>query len=361
MKSLALCLVVSLVLGGCAAEDGVQQVAVEQDQGAGKKGKGTRAANDDAANDEDANDDDAEDPAADGASADAGSDADVDTDVPDDEDDAPTTPGEEDPEDTVVFGGGGGVEVVVEPEGGSALPDEPIAEPAPDEPAPDEPVEDPLVACDGVHGSGDGTLIDDMEDGDLESLWQDERAGTWFYYDDGSDGAHSLLMDSVEGGATGSTRAVHITGGGFSEWGSGAGVGLRWDDGSGDRCVYDASYYTGLRLWLRGNGAPVRIIAINPAVIPVSEGGNCGESDTCWDNHGVSLETTEEWTEVFVPFADLSQRWSEPLLSFDPTQIYTVEFTLDAGVDYDVWIDDLGFYREGEALPAYGESLVTDE
>jgi hypothetical protein len=199
-----------------------------------------------------------------------------------------------------------------------------------------------------------------MEDGNLDSLQQDERSASWFYYDDGTDGTHSLLMDAVTGGLADSTRAAHITGGGFTDWGSGVGVGMRWDDGSGSRCVYDASYYTGFHLWIRGNGAPIRIIATIPAIIPSSEGGTCTNPDECWDNHGYLLDTTDEWTEVFVPFSELSQRWTDPPLAFDPTRIFTVEFTLEPYLDYDVWIDDLGFYREGEELPAYGQSLVSE-
>lgn len=344
-------------LAGCSKDDGVSDVSAMQ--GSGQQGKQDRSAR------------------ADGADAGApdvsGTDGPGDDDAPNEDasgdddaiaamDDAPGPTTENEP-DMVVFGGNG-TPVVVEPEPGASVPasDDPDPDPDPDEPASEEePAEDPLVSCAGVAGAGDGVLIDDMEDGDLESLAQDERSGSWFSYDDGSGGSHSLLMESVTNGPSGGTRAARIVDGGFSEWGSGVGVGMRWDDGSGSRCVYDASYYTGLHLWLRGNGAPVRIIAINPAIIPASEGGACVDEDTCWDNHGYSLETSEDWTEVFVPFSELLQRWTEPPLPFDPTQIFSIEFTLDAYVDYDIWIDDLGFYREGEDLPAYGASLLTAE
>jgi hypothetical protein len=134
---------------------------------------------------------------------------------------------------------------------------------------------------------------------------------------------------------------------------------MRWNGASGERCVYDASPYTGIRFWTRGNDVSVRLIATNPVIIPTSEGGTCEVE--CWDNHGVAFTAPSEWTEVFVPFTELAQRWTTPLVAFDATGIFTVEFTLDVDLDYDIWIDDLGFYVDGEELPAYSPDLASVE
>lgn len=272
-------------------------------------------------------------------------------------------------EDTVDFGGGG-VDVVVEPSAEPAAPDDdPGDDAADDDPADDdprddeddsrdEPAEPPLVSCAGVMGAGDGSLIDDFEDVNLDTLVQDERDGSWFYYDDDTGGSHSVLIDPLAD--TRSGYGLHISGGDFSEWGSGVGVGLRWTATGEERCVYDASYYTGLRFWIRGNGATVRVQAMNPIVIPEVEGGACADPDACWDNHGVDVESEADWTEVFLPFSEFAQRWTEPPVAFDAASIFTIEFTFESYVDYDIWIDDLGFYREGEELPPYSPNLETE-
>jgi hypothetical protein len=268
------------------------------------------------------------------------------------------------PEDTVDFGGGG-VDVVVEPTQEPAPSGEPSSdqptpddEPLPDEiPEPiDEPSEPPLVACEGAKGNGDGALIDDFEDTNLDTLVQDQREASWFYYDDGSGGAHTVLVDPAEPDREG--YAIHIAGGGFTDWGSGVGVGLRWTGESDERCVYDASYYTGVRFWMVGNGATVRVQGMNPIVIPELEGGTCTDPDACWDNHGVDVASEMVWTEVFLPFGEFTQRWTEPPVAFDPASIFTIEFTLESYQDYDIWIDDLGFYREGEEVPPYSPNPV---
>lgn len=145
---------------------------------------------------------------------------------------------------------------------------------------------------------------------------------------------------------------LHSAGGGF-EW-AGVGLGLRWgyedDDGTWIECAYDASAYEGVQFWARGS-ASLRFSASMPAVIPISAGGTCDEVQTpCWNPHAVELELTEEWQHYVLPFADFVQAGGS-LGPLDAALIRTMEFQIDQGSDFDLWLDDFSFIDESAPEP----------
>jgi catechol 2,3-dioxygenase-like lactoylglutathione lyase family enzyme len=107
------------------------------------------------------------------------------------------------------------------------------------------------------------------------------------------------------------------------------------DIASGTRCrlappqsVGDPNCYYG------GTQAPT-------AVSRVPEPGECGNPFHTY------VTTTEEWRLYLIPWSDLVQ-WPCPNRvagGIDPSDIRKLEFRLIQGTNYDIWLDDINFYR----------------
>src|SRR5262249_40896384 len=96
----------------------------------------------------------------------------------------------------------------------------------------------------------------------------------------------------------------------------------------------------------------VRIALQNPAVRPVDSGGTCPADASCYDSHGYNFTATDDWVRMQLSFESMKQAgWGTPVGPFDPTQLFTVEFQFTAGGAYEIWLDDVGFYKEGDPVP----------
>jgi hypothetical protein len=189
-------------------------------------------------------------------------------------------------------------------------------------------------------------MIDDLEDGDNAVLAVEGRDGFWYSYNDGTAGATQspspsvdLAPEAIPGGRGTSTKAVHTTGSGFTDWGAGVGVGLNED--SSKPCVYDASVHTGIELWAKGD-ATVRMNVATIATADKTEGGSC--STSCDDHFGASLDLTSTWTKYTIAFTDLQQAGWGTVASFDAAKLLGLSWQVPGGVDFDFWIDDVTFY-----------------
>ncbi len=236
------------------------------------------------------------------------------------------------------------------PEGGDGLP--PTGE-APDGPGPT--ADNPIMMCDGAVGTGESPLIDGFEDGDDSIEEVDGRLGSWYTYVDESSTA-KLTLEMVEdvAGPGSASGVLKITGGKFKEY-SGVGVQLRWEEDGDVACVFDASYYDGISLWLKGhpervNAEPgVRIALQTPSTRPIAEGGTCPETDVCYDSYGFDVDLPETWQELRLPFHDASQQgWGSYAGDFQPGELFAIEFRFPTNAEYEVWMDDLSFYRDDE-------------
>lgn len=186
-------------------------------------------------------------------------------------------------------------------------------------------------------------LIDDFEDGNSQILPSEGRSGFWQTTNDGagvqtpsSDAALSATLEPARGD---SSRALHTTGSGFDRWG--AAVRTDFNQQGFESQAYDVSGYTGLKLWARtGNGDTdtVRVQIVTPG----TEDG----CFTCADHFGSDAQLTAEWQEFTLPFAEMEQQgWGMPQLSsFDLENALGLQFTFARNDDFDVWIDDVGFY-----------------
>ncbi|WP_434041517.1 MULTISPECIES: hypothetical protein [Sorangium] len=224
----------------------------------------------------------------------------------------------------------------------------------------------PGAGTGGGEGPGpmDVALIDDMEDGDGAIEEVGGRVGYWYSYNDGT-GTQTppvyseampvgFIPEALTPPRGESTMAMHTFGSGFTEWGAGVGFALNGPDMG--LFPYDASAYSGIKLWARlGDAGAVTAMKVNVSD-KVSEpaGGICDESagegdpNRCFDHWFYTAPLGTEWAEIVIPFEELTRlgTGAEPTAeAVDVTGLYTIEFRFAQGEDFDVYIDDISFYR----------------
>src|SRR5262249_15005127 len=111
---------------------------------------------------------------------------------------------------------------------------------------------------------------------------------------------------------------------------------------------YDASAYKGLSLRAKSGSASTRVVRIKVGDVNTApEGKVC---KTCYNDFGVDLTLTDEWTEYSIPFKAMTQQpgWGDPRpKAIDVSQLFGVQFAeSQPGATYDVWIDDVQFVCE---------------
>jgi hypothetical protein len=188
----------------------------------------------------------------------------------------------------------------------------------------------------------DPNLIDDFEDGDDAILTNDDRQGTWYVSNDGmglqepgmqEDMTPSMLVPTRDA----SRRALHTSGSGFSVWGAFVRAYLRVSGARNE--PYDASGYTGVRFWARsGDDEEHSAFLMLPSVKTTTCPG-------CGDHFGSEFQYTSEWQEFRMPFDAMKQRgFGPPQPALVTEEIVAVQILFADDVDFDVWIDDIGFY-----------------
>jgi hypothetical protein len=207
----------------------------------------------------------------------------------------------------------------------------------------------PLCADTEANGALE-PVLDDLEDGDRFICASNGRNGTWYSYSDGTstdltpkgDFKPTLIDDKKRGT---SRYAARLTGSGFTRFGAAMGFTLSEKDLA--RQTYDASTVFGIKFWMKST-APVRVSFITPQTLPSVIGGDCMDGATELNcNHAFGFEITApsaDWVEYEVPFAALQQR-AGGSLTWNPRNLVSVEFQLAPFVGFDVWVDDVRFYR----------------
>ncbi|MEI9950468.1 MAG: hypothetical protein WDO74_16160 [Pseudomonadota bacterium] len=207
-------------------------------------------------------------------------------------------------------------------------------------------------------GSGPGPIgeqIDDFEDQDEFILRLSMRNGPWYVvYDATTTGTISPLSSAivpltgadVRPGSS-STGALHLTASGFKDWG--AGVGADMVNVSAKKAPYDVSAYRGIRFYAKiASGTTATVKVLLPNIYSDADGGKCDDTVStkrCGDHlfKSVSgLKTT--WDVYEVKFSDFTQQpFGLPQPAFDPTGVYSVQFTLANKLAIDLWLDDVSF------------------
>jgi hypothetical protein len=185
-------------------------------------------------------------------------------------------------------------------------------------------------------------LIDDFEDGDTQVAKREGRGGYWWRSTD-PDGSAFLNDEAkpTEDGCSGSTLCLHHWGKTSSKsgaWGVnfGANVGV---DGT-----VDVSNYVGITFRAKagkGAGRKVRF-----KIGDINTHPNLGVCKSCWNHWGKDISLTPDWREYRVLFSGLQQApgWGDPRpASLDATRLYSIDFSVEPGQVFDIWVDDLKF------------------
>jgi len=234
---------------------------------------------------------------------------------------------------------GGGVRPPVPMTGGSAGSDSlPSCPAVTSDPPP------PVLEC-SLAAAGTVPTLDDFDDGDLVLRPVEQRVGTWYSFTDESAGCAKLRVEKAD-----ASPALHFTGGGFSKWGAGFGVSLAWSMAQSGMCTYDLSVYSGVRFRARGN-ATLRMNIPSRESAFRSAGGDCPDSEGCYDQQGRNIALSADFREFEIPFCSLAQRgFGAPLGPLDRTQTTNLNFLVQSTANFDVWLDDIEFipWRDGQ-------------
>jgi hypothetical protein len=206
--------------------------------------------------------------------------------------------------------------------------------------------------------------IDDMEDGDGTLDQLGGRVGYWYSYNDGTgtqtpavsteDAPVDFTPEDITPPRGQSTKAVHTKGSGFT--GYGAGVGFDLSSAETGKQAYDASAYKGIVFWAKlgsaGAAASMSFTISDKTSDPA--GGICDEAaaedaeDKCFDHWAYTVQIGADWAPVVIPFEDLARGgWgAEPTATgLDLAGVYSIQFQFASGADFDVWIDDISFFK----------------
>ena len=202
-----------------------------------------------------------------------------------------------------------------------------------------------------------GTLadlsIDDLEDGDNAIQTLGQRIGFWYAYNDGTatqipapDPSGLIPFKPLAGGHS-AMFSAHTSGPAFTTWG--AGIGFDFNNTAAKSCVYNASAYTGIKFWAKGNVAIKAMVKI-PATTPsTSNSGACTTTGMCEDHYFLQPKPmlTDTWTLYTIDFSSpttFGQEGWGAKASFDKSNIIAVQFQVGKDLPFDFSVDDLTFY-----------------
>ena len=185
-----------------------------------------------------------------------------------------------------------------------------------------------------------------------EGFWyvfHDDSAGATITPDTQNDSSLKLVPVALPAERDGNLLGVHVVADdGFTAWGAGVGFDLN-SPNSTTRNPYDLTPYTGIIFWARSAAGSVdmRLRVVTADVTPdTSPGGECATN--CDDVFGDYITLTTQWQEFTVEFAapPLEQQgWGYEPPAFDPTGALAIQLQADAGIAFDIWLDDIRFYE----------------
>jgi len=165
---------------------------------------------------------------------------------------------------------------------------------------------------------------------------------------------------------TATNLAVCINAQGRQGWGGS--LSLTFAD-TANKPPYDASAWDGVSFWTKKAGPATRSALIFSAADPYTAGyrniedpfggepRSCdasgsttvADSEKC-DGFGVSITVSDDWTFHAVPFDAMRQKgfgMPSPVGRLMNDELVRLQFLISAG-DWDIWLDDIAFFRELE-------------
>jgi hypothetical protein len=199
--------------------------------------------------------------------------------------------------------------------------------------------------CHTAIGTAVNKWIDTFEDGDTRIQVVDERDGDWYALPAGV--ATPISVQATSGGAPGSTKALHITGGVLDpQWPTyGVPLGI----------CYDASAFDGISFWIKGDASgkndTVKFSVSTPPTTEKNAGGSCPDGDKgCYNHFSALITLSSSWTKYSFKWSQLAQAdWGAlgvngmaPAGYQIQKQILGVNFSPNENKKaYDFWVDDV--------------------
>lgn len=188
-------------------------------------------------------------------------------------------------------------------------------------------------------------LIEDAEDRDDRLLLRQGRSGYVYTFVDSVGSRISPGASDVRpqpGGPPGSRQAFHVQGQLSPTGQTYAGLALDLVD---PRRPYDASRYRGVAFAARSApGAAPHVRFRVPEASTDPDGKICRE---CYNDFGIAVSLSDQWTRYEVDFAELRQEtgWGDPRPpALDPRAIMSLQWQVTAaGTRFDFWVDDITF------------------
>lgn len=219
-----------------------------------------------------------------------------------------------------------------------------------------------LAACPAPPAAGAiaDLLIDDLEDGDNGVARIGNRTGFWYTYLDalgstivptpdasgasplkpGATNCHSMSKACIM--ISGTTAAADEVAMKYPY----AGVGFDFSNAK-KPCVYNASAYTGIKFWARGD-VPITIKLNTTATAKADGGGTC-TGDMCnggFSPAGADVVLTTEWQQIDINFATAAPpTWAAALAMHpDKANLVSLQVQIPPGQTYSIALDDFTFY-----------------
>jgi hypothetical protein len=200
-------------------------------------------------------------------------------------------------------------------------------------------------------------VVANFEDGTGAVLQVGGRGGGFYMFNDGT-GMQTpppgMLPPATKADRCGSTYALCMSGKGFMTWGAGMGTDFAPTSagmGMGTKQTYDAGAYKGIAFWAKSNTATASVRVGFKDKDTAPEGGQCDAMMTsgaqaCNDDFGKAISLTNAWQPFTVMFSDLTQAgWGKAFTAFNAKAVYSVQFQVSQGVDFDLCVDDVAFVR----------------
>jgi len=218
-----------------------------------------------------------------------------------------------------------------------------------------------LTVCPAPPAAGTMTdlLIDDLEDGNNSIARVGSRTGYWYTYLDAlgstivpkpdATGLMPLLPGSTmcHGGMacimiSGTTAAADEVAMKYPY----AGVGFDFSNAK-KPCVYNASAYSGIKFWARGD-VPITI-KLNTTATATPDGGGICAGATCnggFSPAGADVVLTAAWQQIDINFAMAAPpAWAAELAMHpDKATLVSLQIQIPPGQMYNVALDDFTFY-----------------
>jgi hypothetical protein len=169
-------------------------------------------------------------------------------------------------------------------------------------------------------------VIDTFEDGSTTG---------WYEYKDSTAGSTLAPLAIATPGATGTTKALRLSGSGFQGFGAGMGFMM---------VCTDASAFQGITFWAKGTSGTSNDIALQVAIPETQATADLGDcTSKCFDHPSKKVLLGAGWQQYSVKFTDLAQAGFGNPASYAGI-VMAINFVSIEGPSLDFQVDEISFF-----------------